>query len=89
MLRHHMDDMISIPAFGRLEVRWPADHRAEAFYMPSSEAITALGLTSESPIVDGVKLLEIDVSKRRFDIFPIKTHLKIETFLKPKYNQIK
>ena len=81
-----MDYMVSPPVHGSLEVRWPAAQRAEIFYIPSRRAVAVL---RDASIPNRMKLLDIDRSKRRLTIHPINTRWKIDTFLKPKYAQIR
>ena len=81
-----MDYMISTPVHGSLEVLRPAAQRAEVFYIPSTDAVAALRGAS---IPTRMKLLDIDRSKRRLTIHPINTRWNAETFLKPKYAQIR
>ena len=81
-----MDYMVSTPVHGSLDVLWPETQRAEIFYIPSKEAVAAMRGAS---IPNRMKLLDIDRSKRRLTIQPIDTRWKVETFLKPKYAQIR
>ena len=75
-----------IPTHGRLDVKWQGTQRTEVFYVPSKEAVDYL----ENPsIPTRIKLLDIDRSKQRLTIHPINTRWTIETFLKPKYPQIR
>ena len=81
-----MDYMVSTPGRGRLEVLSSEPQRAEIFYIPSREAIEAL---TGASIPSRIKLLDIDRSKSQLTILPINTRWNVETFLKPKYAQIR
>ncbi len=74
------------PEPGRLEVRRLDSQRTEVFYVPSAEAVDAM---QGAQIPNNVKLLDIDRANRRLTIHPVNTRRKIETFLKPKYPQIR
>ena len=81
-----MDYMVSTPGHGRLEVLSSEPQRAEIFYIPSREAIEAL---TGASIPSRIKLMDIDRSKSQLTILPINTRWNVETFLKPKYAQIR
>ena len=81
-----MDYLGPPPEPGRLEVLRPDPQRAEVFYIPSKDAIEYF---SDTSLPNRVKLMEINRLKRRLTISPINTRWKYETFLKPKYPQIR
>ena len=74
------------PEPGRLEVLRPDPKRTEVFYVPSAEAVEAM---HSAQIPKNMKLLDIDRADQRLTIHPVNTRWKIETFLKPKYAQIR
>ncbi len=81
-----MDTIASLPIHGRLQVHWQDPQHTEVFYVPSEAAVVAMNGAS---MPNKMKLLDIDRFKRRLTIHPINTRWKIETFLKPKYAQIR
>ena len=81
-----MDYLGPGPEPGHLEVRRPDPKRTEVFYVPSAEAVDAM---QGAQIPNNVKLLDIDRSNQRLTIHPVNTRWKTETFLKPKYPQIR
>ena len=81
-----MDYLGPGPEPGRLEVLRPEPQRTEVFYIPSNDAIEYF---SDTSFPSRVKLIEVNSSEQRLTIHPISTRWKIETFLKPKYAQIR
>ena len=80
------DDSDLPRAPGRLEVLRPEPQFTEVYYIPSNDAIEHL---SDASFPSRVKLIEIDSFRRRLTISPIDTRWRIETFLQPKYAQIR
>ncbi len=81
-----MDYMNSVPIHGRLQLQWQNPQHTEVFYVPSDAAVEAM---EGARIPNRMKLLDIVRSERRLTIHPINTRWKIDTFLKPKYAQIR
>ena len=74
---------------GKLVVQKCQSNCVEVFYVPSPEKLKHVGLDPNRSTECRAKLLTIDVEGGSLTIFPTNTRGTPDTFLKPKYNQVK